>query len=276
MFQIFLTQIQPSRLLTQAEIDKIAYDLRVYAKVVENKQTFNEVTHTIRIILGNYELDPIPCCDWVLYFYSFHLLFPADFPQTKEKILYDDKVTIKMIQGNLYSLQPMHGFGSIVQGYWRYITLTAKGSSVAVSDFMPNWYITQNPDIPGVWPAVVSDTMTLDFVLPFYNPRQWKRYPADRYDPVSPQVRAKRLTISDKRQIPPPKLVIPSPVRLIRAKLGTKNNLTIDATWRIRSGGPPMKGIARLLSGKYMHSKICPKRSLKKKIKNWFSNPIIA
>ena len=245
-----MSQIPFSHLLSQAAIDKIAYDLRVYADITENKQHYNDVTHTIRISLGNYEYAPIPCCEWVLYFHSFYLLFPDEFPQTKKKILYDQNVIVKMIQGDLYSIEPMRGFGPILYGEWNYITLTAKHASVSVSDFMPNWYISQKKEVPGVYPTTISDTMTLEYVLPFYYPQQWKRYPADRYDPVSPQVRNERLGINDKKQIPPPKLVIPSPVRLSLDNSGAPQFLAIDEKWRIKSSGPAISGIAKFLSGK--------------------------
>ena len=249
-FQILLSQIQPTFLLSQAAIDKIAYDMRVYAEVVENRQDYFDVTHTVNIILGNYELDPIPCCDWVLYFHSFYLLFPYDFPQTKEKVLHNQNVIVKMIQGDLYSVEPMVGFGDIFQGQWRYITLTAKHSSVSISDFMPNWYISQKTEVPGVWPAILSDTTTLKFVRPFYYPQQWKRYPADRYDPITPRVRHYRLGITDKGQIPPPKLVIPTPVILRLDKSGSPKFLTVDQKWRVQAGQRALKSITQFLSGK--------------------------
>lgn len=248
---MLLGHIQPTHLLTQAAIDKIAYDMRVYAEVVENRRDYDGYTHTVQIYLGNYEIEPIPCCDWVLYFHSFFILFPGntnnDFPQTSEKILRDERVIVKMIHGDLYSLEPMYGFGDIVQGDWKYINLTVKYWSVSVSDFMPNWYISQKNEVPGVWPAVISDTMSLKYVRPFYYPRQWKRYPEDKYDPVSPDVRHLRFGTVDKRQVPPPKLVIPTPVR---QKVEPSKFLMVDETWRIQTKFRAQKEVADFLSSK--------------------------
>ena len=228
--------------------------MRVFAEVVENRKDYEDYSHTVRILLGNHELEPIPCCDWVLYFHSFFILFPgktaSDFPQTRKKILRDQGVIVRMIHGDLYSIEPIYGFGDIVQTQWKYITLKVKYWSVSVSDFMPNWYISQKTEIPGVWPAIVSDTMNLTFVRPFYYPQQYKRYPEDRYDPVSPQDRHLRLGTPDKRQIPPPKLVIPTPVRLSVDKSGPAKYLKIDETWRIRTSPMAKTTVAKYLSGK--------------------------
>ena len=247
-------QIRFSSPLSQEAISKIARNLKIYATVLENRREQNTVTHTVQISLSNYDIEPIPCCDWVLYFHSFFLLFPGktdnDFPQTRVKRLDDQKVIVRMIQGDLYSIEPISGFGAILAGEWKNITVIAEYSSVSVSDFMPNWYITQKTEVSGVRPAIVTDTMTLNYVLPFEDPSQWKRYPEDRYMPVSPQSRKRRLGVSSKRQDPPPRLlVIPTPVRLESNTSETGNFMGIDDTWRIQSRDPSLRGIAQFLSG---------------------------
>ena len=266
-FQGLLAQTPPTYPLSQTAIDRIAHNMRVYVDVVENRKDGNEYSHTVHIILGNHEYEPIPCCDWVLYFHSFFILFPGDtandFPQTNEKVLTDERVIVRMIQGDLYSVEPIFGFGDIGKGQWKYITLKKKYWSVSVSDFMPNWYISQKTEVSGIWPEIVSDTRNLTFVRPFYYPQQYKRYPQDMYDPVSPEVRHLRLGTPDKRQSPPPKEVIPTPVRIFVDKSGPKKYLKIDETWRIRITPTTNKAIAKYLSGLLIYIPVAMKQTMK-------------
>ena len=166
-FQVLLAHVHVSSLLTQDTINRIAHNLRVYAVVLENKRVGNTVTHTVQIGLSNHDNEPIPCCDWRLYFHSFFLLFPIDFPHVLSKTLPDQNVVIRMIQGDLYSVEPILGFGPLIAGQWKTITFPAKHSSVSVSDFMPNWYITEKTEIPRTAAAIVTDTKNLNYVLPF-------------------------------------------------------------------------------------------------------------
>ena len=52
-------------------------------------------------------------------------------------------MTFKLVQGCVYSLQPVRGFGSILSGEIRRVRFViGSWRSLTRSDFFPNWYVT--------------------------------------------------------------------------------------------------------------------------------------
>lgn len=177
--------------LTQEELDNVANTMDIRAKLLYNLRD-NEKFHTFRIHVKNIGDRNIASTGWRLYFHSMYLLYPDTFPKNKSLELEIEHIRVGMIQGDLYYLEPSTGFVEIKPGEEREYDIQAAWWSVARTDFMPHWYLTS--ENPSIEPRVVNTTNALDleYVEPFDDVRQWKRFAADKYNPFTPQDRARR------------------------------------------------------------------------------------
>ncbi|KAH3752479.1 hypothetical protein DPMN_187097 [Dreissena polymorpha] len=128
-----------------------------------------------------------------MYFYSMFLLFPGVFPGFHHNDLDTVNFRITMVQGDLYSLAPMAGFQPISPGKSVEFNISASLWSVARTDFMPRWYVTS--DDVKIKPRIVKCTASedLDFVQPFEDVLQRKRWKGDQYEPFTPEVSMEKL-----------------------------------------------------------------------------------
>ncbi|KAH3695195.1 hypothetical protein DPMN_082651 [Dreissena polymorpha] len=106
-----------------------------------------------------------------------------------------------MVQGDLYSLAPMAEFQPITPGKSVEFNISASLWSVARTDFMPRWYVTS--DDVKIKPRVVNCTASedLDFVQPFEDLLQRKRWKGDQYEPFTPEMRMEKLGFSPENVV---------------------------------------------------------------------------
>ena len=214
--------------VSQVQLNSLADGVHISAKVLDNLKN-SAVSHTARIELHNVGGQVVPQAGWKLFFHSTYLLLPTIFPKTLSSLLEVENVIVSMHGGDLYSMEPASNFKQISPGETRLIEIDTAVWSISETDFMPNWYFVSTR--PGVEPKVASTTkaMSLDFVKPFDDVRQWKRYTFDRYNPFTPQDRMERLYVRDTTNIDKP--VIPTPRSISVVNAGA--TITIDASWNI-------------------------------------------
>ena len=199
---IFVLVISTShcQVLQQGDLDRIAADLKVKARVLDNTIK-SAISHDVRITLENTGDSDLPSSGWILYFHSFFLLFPTIFPRPNFTDLELEKVRVSMIQGDLYSIHPISGFKAIKPNTSREIDITVAVWSISRTDFMPRWYLTgHNVNLE---PRIVQSTASMDvtYVEPFDDVRQWKRYNFDRYNPYTAQQRLRRIQVEDAGKV---------------------------------------------------------------------------
>lgn len=226
--------------LLQNQLDSIARDVSITAEVLDNLKN-SAVSHTIRITLHNTGSDLVPSSGWSLFFHSTYLLLPTIFPKTLSSVLEIGKVRVSMHGGDLYSFEPVDMFKNIKPNETRVIEVEAAVWSISETDFMPNWYFVSKE--AGVNPKIAGSTesLGLEFVKPFDDVRQWKRYTFDRYNPFTPQDRMNRLNVMDSGKIDKP--IIPTPKQIDIDDVGPK--IVVDNTWKIfKAGGDVDKVVA--------------------------------
>ena len=235
--------------ISQQDLDNIARDVYITTEVIDNLKNSNRTyfSHGVRIYLHNRGDILVPSSGWLLFFHNLFLLFPAVFPKAKSTILDVEKLRITMYGGTLYSMEPVAGFRAIEPDEIRVIELDSSYWSVAETDFMPYWYFVSTRE--GLKPRIVRSTedMSLRFVKPFNDVRQWKRYRHDKYNPFTPQERMRRLQVNDTGRIEKP--VIPTPLYMnIRRKGKT---VTVGPAWKIYHDAFS-KNAADYLAGEYI------------------------
>ena len=243
--QFSFTAIPVGAAITQNQLDTLAQTLVIQAEVTDNLKNGLD-SHNVKISLQNNGSDLVPSAGWELFFHSAYMLFPSEFPKTLSTVLEKEHVKVTMHGGDLYSLQPASGFKEIAQNETRMIYIVVAYWSVSETDFMPKWYLTS--DEAGVEPRVIqsTDSETLDFVAPFDEPRQWKRYRFDRYNPFTPQERYDRYYVRDTQMAE--QIVIPTPMTMTVGELTT--TLTVDNTWQIFPSSMEAAKVAQYLKGK--------------------------
>ena len=224
-------------------IDFIAYNVIVTAEVTDNLENGN-ASHEVLITLTNEGLSDVHELGWTLYFHSMYLLFPSVFPKTRHHLIKDAKVNVSMVQGDLYAMEPTADFGTLVIGETRTIRLTVAFWSVSRTDFMPRWYVSA----PGRRPRMLKATESLDYVQPFDEAKQWKRYPDDRYDPFTAQDLSKRLGVADLGQIGIEHLVVPTPLSIKAVGDGAKLGMAARVTLYLDCAG--LEKVCKYLTGK--------------------------
>ena len=184
--------------------------------------------------------DLVPRAGWKLFFHSIYLLLPKIFPKLLSSVLEIEKVKVSMYGGDLYSLEPTGMFREINPNETRVIEIEAAVWSISGTDFMPNWYFVSTAT--GVNPRIASSTASLDlqFVEPFNDVRQWKRFTFDRYNPFTPQDRMNRLHVQDTGRIDKP--IIPTPLQMNVNDVGS--TVSIDSSWKIYTGTGEVNKVA--------------------------------
>lgn len=236
--------------VSQSQLDDLARDISISVSVVDNLKN-SVVSHSVKLELHNTGTALVPSAGWILFFHSTFLLLPSIFPKTTTTtVLEVENVRVSMYGGDLYALEPVGTFKVIEPGETRQIEFEAAFWSVSRTDFMPNWYFVST--IPTLEPRIAKSTESnLDFVKPFNNVRQWKRYRSDRYNPFIPQARMARLHVKDTGSIGKP--IIPTPV-FMRIKSGGRKVL-VDPSWRVAIMTNDWKAneLARRTACKYMY-----------------------
>ena len=204
--------------------------------------------HSVRIELHNAGTTPVPSTGWKLFFYSTYLLFPSIFPKSKTTILDVEKLKLTMCGGNLFALEPANMFREIGTSETRVIELEASYWSVSETMFMPNWYfVSTNPDVePRI--AKSTESMDLEFVKPFDDVRQWKRYTHDRYNPFTSQERMNRLNVKDTGKVDKP--IIPTPLQVTVNE--ESSTVEIDSSWKIFKVSVEVDKVANYVASKYV------------------------
>ena len=200
MFVLVSATVVSSIPLNQDQLDTLANTMNIKAENLYNLRD-NEKTHTVRLYIKNNGNSDIPSSGWRLYFHSMFLLYPEEFPKNMSVELETEHVRIGMVQGDLYYLEPSTGFIEIKPDEEREYDVIAKYWMTSRTDFMPLWYVvSEDGDIE---PRVVKSTERLDleYVEPYNDVRQWKRFAADRYNPFTAQERFKRYKSTDKRKV---------------------------------------------------------------------------
>ncbi|XP_052788332.1 uncharacterized protein LOC128223112 [Mya arenaria] len=211
--------------LTQNELQELANSLEIRVKVVDNLR-YEAKNHTVQTFIKNSGHLPIPDSGWTLYFHSMLPAFPDILLQEGNKSvdLNVEKVRIGLVQGDLFYMKPIDGFVPIQPEEERKYNVIVNLWAVSRTDFMPLWYVVSEDE--SVDPCIVHSTSSfdIDYVEPFEDVRQWKRWRADRYNPYTPEDRLARLKFTDTGKT---KLIIPTP-RNIRinetVKLSSVNN----------------------------------------------------
>lgn len=185
--------------LTQNELDVMARDLSIEVKVLDNLR-HDAVDHIVRITLTNKGNTDIPASGWTLYFHSMLLVYPAVFPKNMTVDLEIEQIQVGMVQGDLYFMRPLGGFVAMATGSRRDFDITVTLWAVSRTDFMPYWYLVS--DDPNVQPSTLNATnLSLDYVKPFDDPRQWKRVTWDEYNPYTTQERFERFGFKDTGKV---------------------------------------------------------------------------
>ena len=233
--------------LTQIQLDNIARDCEIRAEVVDNLKDSTK-SHAIRIHLHNTGNELVPQTGWKLFFHSLYLLLPKIFPKATSSVLEIEKVKVTMYGGDLYSLEPTTMFREIKHNETRVIEIDAALWSVSETDFMPNWYFVSTT--PGVIPRIAISTASFDlqYVEPFDDVRQWKRYTYDRYDPFTPQDRMNRLQVHDTGRID--KAVIPTPLQMAITDVGP--TISINSSWTIYKDTGDVDKVADYAQSKFL------------------------
>jgi hexosaminidase len=186
--------------LNQVQIDTLANTMSIKAKNLYNLRD-NEKTHTVRLYVKNTGSEDIPPTGWRLYFHSMYLMYPDVFPKNMTVELEVEHITVGMVQGDLYYLEPSSGFVGIHPGEERVYDIVAKFWMISRTDFMPLWYVVSANG--GIKPRVVKtiESLDLEYVEPYNDVRQWKRFAADRYNPFTAQKRLERYKTTDTRKV---------------------------------------------------------------------------
>ncbi|KAL3885016.1 hypothetical protein ACJMK2_025115 [Sinanodonta woodiana] len=186
----------------------MAKTIAIRVRVVDNLK-YSTNKHIVEISLTNTGSNDVAEVGWKMYFHSFFLVEPDHFPGNYSKtiFLHEQRIRVYMLQGDLYAIEPQKGFGELKPNITKTISIFAADSSISRTDFMPNWIIASN----GLQPRVIesTDDQSLKFVEAFVQPRQWKRYHFDRFNPYTCQERARRFNVKDqgKSEI----LILPTP-----------------------------------------------------------------
>ena len=235
--------------IAQQDLDIIARDVEITTEVIDNFKDSNSThyVHGVRVKLHNRANILVPSSGWRLFFHNIYLLFPSIFPKAKSTVLDVEKIRITMHGGTLYSMEPVSGFRAIEPDETRVFELVSQFWSVAETDFMPYWYFVSTRE--DLTPRIVRSTedMSLRFVEPFKDVRQWKRYVHDRYNPFTPQERMRRLQVNNTGRIEKP--VIPTPL-YINIK-PNERTISVGPTWKIYHDAFS-KNAADYLAGKYV------------------------
>lgn len=195
---------------------------------------------TIRITLTNAGSRDLSYENWEMYFNSIRLLQPNDFPYPKGYVLNDCNLILHHVSGSLFKLKPSPSFQLnktksvsciVVAKYWQ----------SAITDSMPNWYVTAEAMKAKNMQATQDES--LEFISSFDRREQYLRYPGDKWQPYSAQVRFdinEAMTISGSSQ----KRIIPTPVE----ESFRQETVSIDATWVVVNSTEYFKEI-QLISG---------------------------
>lgn len=209
----------------------MARDIAITAEVIDNlrQSSRTNFAHGVRIEFHKRGKDSVPSSGWKLFFHNLFLLFPSIFPRNNSTVLDIEKLRITMHGGTLYSLEPVESFKEIQPDETRVFELDSSFWSVARTDFMPYWYFVSTKE--GTTPRIAEYTedMSLRFVKPFKDVRQWKRHIYDRYNPFTPQERMRRLQVNDtgRTEIP----IIPTPLYINIKPSGS--TIIVGPTWKI-------------------------------------------
>ncbi|WAR15559.1 HEX-like protein [Mya arenaria] len=215
--------------LTQNEVDEMASGLKVRIGGIDNLR-YDGKKHIMKLTLENKGSSDIPPSGWKLFFHSMTLGFPDKFDLLEEdfKRLHAENVVVGIVNGDLYYLKPFNDFVAIKPGEGRTYQLIFKYWSAARTDYMPLWYVASE-DLT-VEPRIVKSTasMDLDFVDPFDDINEWKRWRKDRFNPFTPEERMNRLQFKDYGKM---SHIIPTPKTVILGQSG--RTLSFDKTWTL-------------------------------------------
>ncbi|WAR26469.1 HEX-like protein, partial [Mya arenaria] len=221
--------------LTQNELQGIANSLEIRVKVVDN--LLHEFkSHIVQTFIKNSGQLPIPDSGWTLYFHSMLAAFPDILLQEGNKTVDFDieKVRFGLVQGDLYYMKPIDGFVPIKPGEERIYNVIVSFWAVSRTDFMPLWYVVSEDE--SVDPCIVHSTSSfdLDYVEPFKDPRQWKRWRADQYNPYTPEERLTRLKFNETGEV---RICSQLANQTINTKLiiPTPKNIRVDETVKLSS-----------------------------------------
>lgn len=196
---------------------------------------YNGAKHLFHVTLYNPGSNLIRGSNWTIYFYSFFMIESDHLPKDGGFVLESQNIRLNHIQGMLFSLEPVSGFGNITSKETKSLYFYGQNWAVSKTDIPPNWYITS----PGLQPKVFKSTSpdNPNFVSNFVLPKQWKRYKSDVYNPYTPEVRYNKYSVTDLGKVG--KYIIPTPESIT---VDESSHVTLDSnTWRIRAESEFMK-----------------------------------
>ncbi|XP_050411821.1 uncharacterized protein LOC126826788 [Patella vulgata] len=230
-FIVFLTwllflQGLHSITIDQQYVDDVAAGLHIYWRVVTNTKSM--ASNDIELTMTNNATNVLNNgSNWGIYFDTPMMVEPGILPE-KEAILKDQGIKLKHWKGTHYVISPTTDFIDLKPGSLRKIKFRLAAWTVSRTDSFPNWYIS----IEGFTPRVIANTVgeSLDYVVDFTSPNQWKRATTDTYNPFSPQQRYMRYMKPQSTATHP--RIIPKPLYI---DISSSTKLNVDLTWQIFS-----------------------------------------
>ncbi|XP_068706337.1 beta-hexosaminidase-like isoform X2 [Montipora foliosa] len=213
--------------MDQSCLDNIADSLDLKFDVLSNMASgcLIRLTFTNR---GRYD---IKSGKWTIYFSSLRKFNQRTDYMYSTRLNPKDELEITHINGYLHSMKLTNDFSDLLPNKDYKFYVSAQGAIVSKTDVMPNWYITAR----GLEPRVIQSTKgeSLNFVGPFNTPAKWKRSPADRYDPLTPEKRFEINNIADLGRAG--NLITPTPLDL-KVVHPSKTVKLSSGTWSIVAG----------------------------------------
>ncbi|NTS76233.1 carbohydate-binding domain-containing protein [Catenovulum sp. SM1970] len=212
---------------SQQELNALTKDTEWKIGVVDNFVD-GDRTHIGELKITNNSDVAIPSGEgkWSFYFHSTRVI---------TDILNQPGLKVKHINGDLHRIYPTKSFTGLKAGQTLNFQYKAEFWIVAKSDFMPRAFMYQE----GLEPAVFANTDTEDFdqfVLPFTEPKQLKRYqtPEDKWNQPTAESRyqANKATNAVKLKGLATR-IIPTPSSIDVSSSETK----VDASWSIEYQG---------------------------------------
>ena len=195
-----------------------------------------------RITLTNSGSRDLAYGNWEIYFNFIRLLQPNDYPYPEGFFLSDCTMALHHVCGSLFKLKPSTFF-RLNKTKSVSCTVVAKYWQSAITDSMPNWYVTA--EAMRAKNIQTTEDNFLKFVGNFDRREQYLRYSEDQYKPYSAEV---RFDINEAMTKPggSEKRIIPTPVE----ESFHQASVTVDSSWEILNSTEYFQEI-QLISGMF-------------------------
>ena len=214
---------------SQSDVDYIASNLDVQFDVIDNLQD-GTASFIADMSLKNAGAAPIKGGNWKIYMFQIRLVAPSAYPYPDGYIIPDTGFKLHHISGSLYSMEPVEGmFQSLNAGDEIVLRLKLSYWDVAVTDNMPNWYISAE----GMTAKLIESTKgeSLEFIGPFDTEKKFKRYIEDKYYPFTVRARYALNDVADDLG-DSGYSIIPTPLQVTMDTSRTVS-LIADNTWTV-------------------------------------------